>query len=101
MKTIIVVYTGSIVDKKTIGRMKKYSFNTQSDISVGDLLDSPEYDTPMQVVRVLETGFKYFNRSTGELSDDYTSTSQWEIRELVLRENDNEVIYASKVKLDK
>lgn len=102
MKTIVVVYSNTEkLSKAEIGKMKKYSFNTDADIKVGDLLDSPTYTTKMLVVKVLNKQYKYYNTSTGKLSNSYNSTSQWEIRTLVIREDDNEVIYACKIKKDK
>ena len=85
MKTILVVYS----DKKNLTpvemmRLKRYSFNCSAAVEVGDILESSEYDTPMVVVKVLDKEYKYFNRTTGELSNDFNSTSQWEIRELVI-----------------
>lgn len=85
MKTILVVYSNkkNLTDVEMM-RLKRYSFNCDADVEVGDILDSGEYDTPMVVVKVLNTKYKYFNRTTGELSNDFNSTSQWEIRELVI-----------------
>lgn len=101
MKTVIVVYSNKVLTKTQISRAKKYSFNTPSEVEIGDLIDSPNYDTKMLVVKVLDRNYKYFNSSTGELSDNYNSTSQWEIRTLVIREEEEEVIYGSLVKTDK
>lgn len=99
MKTIIVVYTDTkVVDKAKLGQLKKYSFNTDSDVEVGDMLDSNTYDTKMQVVKVLGFSCRYYNAATGELSDEYTSTRQWEIRTLVIRESQEDIIYASIVR---
>ena len=96
MKTIIVIYTNSRVTKKSdIGRHKKYSFNTAGDVLEGDMLDSPNYDTNMQVVKVLGKSHKFYNSSTGKLSNTYTSTSQWEVRTLEVRNTSEDVVYAS------
>jgi hypothetical protein len=49
----------------------------------------------MQVVKILDTSFKYFNRATGELSNEFNSTEQWEIRTIVVRDKDEpEVVHA-------
>ena len=99
MKTIVVVYSNGKLSNKEIGRLKKYSFNTDSEVSVGDLIETNEYDTNLLVVKVMEKSFKYYNRSTGEMSDEYVSTSQWEIRTLIIREADEEnVVYGVKLK---
>jgi hypothetical protein len=96
MKTIIVIYTNSRINKKSdIGRRKKYSFNTSGDVLVGDMLNSHTYDTKMQVVKVLGKSHKYYNSSTGKLSNTYTSTSQWEVRTLEVRDTSEDIIYAS------
>ncbi len=92
--TVLVVYTNTkLTDKASIGRLKKYSFNTSSILKDGDMIETKEYDTKLQVVKVLDKDFKYFNRSTGELSNTFNSSSQWEIRELKLREDDSDVVY--------
>jgi len=94
MKTILVVYTD--VKNREAYRKKRYAFNTNSDVIVGDFIDSNDYDTNMLVVRVLDNTYKYYNGSTGELSDNFNSTQQWEIRQLVVADevNDN-IVYAT------
>lgn len=86
MKTILVVY---VKDKKVSDqeayKMKKYSFNTDSEVEVGDLIESPAYDSLMQVVSVLDEAFEYVNIQTGELSSKFNSTSQYKIRQLVIQ----------------
>jgi len=97
MKTILVVYS----NKKNLTpvemmRLKRYAFNCNAAVKVGDILESSEYDTPMVVVKVLDTKYKYFNRTTGELSNDFNSTSQWEIRNLVIMDKQEvDVVYAT------
>lgn len=99
MKTILVIYTNTkITSKKEIGKMKKYSFNTESEVKEGDMIKTKEYDTNLQVVKVLETSYKYYNSSTGEMSDQFNSSLQWEIRTLVIREEEEDVIYGQKIK---
>jgi hypothetical protein len=94
MKTILVVYTNKAnLSKKEISGLKKYSFNTASNVSVGDLIDSTEYTTYMLVIKVLEKSYLYFNAATGELSDEFNSTAQWNIRTIVIREEEEDVIY--------
>ena len=92
MKTIFVVYSNSKI-KETYKYVKRYAFNTSSDVKKGDTIVSSEYNTPMQVVEVLYESFKYFNRQTGELSNTLNSTVQFEIRELVIRKEDKDVVY--------
>lgn len=100
MKTILVVYTNKNVSKKEIGRMKKYSFNTSSEVKEGDIIETKEYDTSLQIVKVLDKAYKYYNASTGELSDSFNSTSQWEIRTLEIRDEEEEIIYGKLIKKD-
>lgn len=98
MKTILVIYTSSkIIGSKNLRNKKHYAFNTSSELNVGDMLDSSEYDSNMQVTKVLDKSFKYFNASTGELSDEFTSTAQHEIASLEVREDDENVVYATKI----
>lgn len=97
MKTILVIYTNTPIKKENVGYTKRYAFNTSSEVKEGDMLKSPNYDTKMQVVKVLDTSFKYFNRTTGELSDTFLNSNQYEIREMKLTDNLQDVILASKV----
>ena len=101
MKTILVVYTNRLLSKSEIAKTKKYSFNTSADLKEEATFSSPSYDTKMQVVKILESSYKYYNASTGELSDTFNSTSQWEIRILVIREEDEEIIYGHLIKQEK
>lgn len=93
MKTIFVVFTSVPVTSEEIRLMKKYCFNTEDHLSVGDMIKSSSYSGPFQVVRVLDKSYKYFNSSTGDLSNDITSTHQSEIKQVVIREDDNNVVY--------
>lgn len=90
MKTIIVVYSDTKVPNNC--RLKKYAFNTKKEINKGDTISSPNYTTKMQVVDVLEESFKYYNVLTGDLSNEFNSTNQYEIRELVFTDSENIVI---------
>ena len=84
-KTIIVVYTNIKLTAKEIAGAKKYSFNADaSKVKIGDLFQSDDYSTPMQVVRIMHKKFKYVNTVTGEMSDVLNSTKQFEIRDFVV-----------------
>lgn len=101
MKTILVVYSNvRNLSKEEVKKQKYYAFNSK-DLQEGDIIKSPNYTTDMVVVKVLPVAYKYYNMSTGELSNDYNSTSQREIRELVIREDNAEVVYASFVHKEK
>jgi hypothetical protein len=97
MKTILVVYTNRQMSKKEIAGAKKYAFNTDSDLEVGEIISSQEYTTPMMVVKVLDESYQYFNFATGELTNEFNSTSQWEIRTLIIREDEEMAIYAKRI----
>ena len=98
MNTILVVYTNELsLSKKDIRTKKAYAFNTNSTLKEGDLIKTKEYDTRILVIKVLENAFKYYNSTTGELSNDFTSTAQREIVTLEIREDDEEIIYGSLV----
>ena len=74
MNTIIVTFEGAC--------KKKYAYNTDSKVAIGDVLVSPEYDNKMTVIDILENCYKYVNPDTGELSNKMTSLSQNLIRTL-------------------
>lgn len=92
MKTILVVYTNG-----SVGRYdKRYAFNTNSVISKGDVLKSKTYSTNMTVVKVMDEEFKYFNKVTGKLTNDFNNANLYKIRTLKLVNNDN-TVFAVKV----
>ena len=101
MKTIIVIYTN---EKKITDRLKRtlkhYSFVTDSDVKEGDRIRSASYTADMVVVKVIDEEYKYYNSITGELSNNYNSTSLREIKKLVIREEIEETVYATLVKED-
>lgn len=99
MKTIFVVFSNTKLSKEQIRRTKKYSFNTKSDVKEGDIIQTSKYDTNLQVVNVLDKSYKYYNASTGELNDVLTSSSQHEIVQLELRNDDNEIVYGKIVEI--
>ena len=69
MNTIIVMFEGPC--------KKKYAYNTESKVAIGDVLVSPEYsNSKMTVIDVLDESYKYVNPDTGELSNKMTSLTQ-------------------------
>jgi CxxC motif-containing protein len=83
MKTILVVYTNKLLSKREYQTMKRYSFNTSSTVKIGDLIKLDMYTTPVQVVDILSTCFKYVDIFNGKLSNKKAaSTCQYEIREI-------------------
>lgn len=95
MKTVFVVYAAENATKKSLVGDRRYAFNTKENLKEGDVISSEEYSTAMHVVKVLDKSYKYFNRNTGDLSDEISSTQQWEIKELVFKNIDSEVVYFS------
>lgn len=90
MKTIFVVYSDKVLTEKELTQSKYYSFNTEADVKAGDFIKSSAYTTRLLVVKVLEEKFMYYNFSTGDLSNTLNSTSQREIKTLVIKEADAE-----------
>lgn len=75
MNTIVVTFEGTC--------KKKYAYNTESKVAIGDILISPDYsNSKMIVIDVLDESYKYVNPDTGELSNKMTSLSQNLIRTL-------------------
>lgn len=99
MKTIFVVFSNTKLSKEQIRRIKKYSFNTKSDVKEGDIIQTSKYDTNLQVVNVLDKSYKYYNAFTGDLNDVLISSSQHEIVQLELRNDDNEIVYGKIVEI--
>ena len=100
MKTVLVIYLNGktpLTNRKEIATAKKYCFNIEEEVEEGDLIDSPEYSGRMQIVKVLDTKYKYYNNVTGKISSRFNSTTQWEIRQLKLQELNDNVIYGHKV----
>lgn len=98
MKTILVVYTNTALTAKQISdrKMQKYVFRTEEDFKEGDLIKSRAYSDKMQVVDVIDSDYKYYNSSTGELRNDINSTRCYPIKKIVLREDDELTVYAAK-----
>jgi len=101
MKTIIVIYTNVKVKEIESKNIKRYAFNVAASViennqlKVGDMLKSSSYTTKMQVVKILDRDYLYYNFASGEMSNDYNSTSQYEIKTLELRDTSNDVVIAS------
>lgn len=70
LKTIGVVYTERQLTAKGAAGLKVYYFNTAEPVERGDMLKSPEYATPMQVVVIKKTAYKYVHRPSNELSNN-------------------------------
>jgi hypothetical protein len=98
MKTVIVIYSNQFVaDNSAINKMKHYAFKTHEELKVNDVIKSSIYDTNIQVIKVLEEDFEFYNMSTSELSNTYTSTAQRQIRELRLDNKEQDIVYFTKL----
>ena len=98
MKTIIVIYTNNRINSsKEVNSKPKYSFNTNSDLKVGDIIKSSQYSSNMQVISVLDKCYRYVNCKTGDLSMECNSTNCFAIRELVIQDKEENKIYGTLV----
>lgn len=96
MKTVLVIYTDRRVENPGY-KNPRYAFNTSADVEVGDMINSPQYSTPMQIVAVLDRKFNYFAKTTGQLSTNIINAMSFPIRELRIMENHGQAIYATKM----
>ena len=69
MKTFLAVFTKEKLPDKEAAQLKHYTFNTEKDIKIGDLIQSDRYNTPIQVFSIFDESKKFVNVVTGELSD--------------------------------
>lgn len=100
MKTIIVVYSNSEVNiEKTT--LKRYPFITHDNFKVGDRIRSNAYNTDMVVVKLLKTSYKFYHGDSGKLTNTYNNTRLYKVRNLVLRTDADNTIYASRVEPNK
>ena len=98
MKTIIVIYTNNRINStKEVNSKPKYSFNTEANLKVGDIIKSSQYSSNMQVVSVLDKCYRYVNCKTGDLSMECNSTNCFAIRELVIQDKEENRIYGTLV----
>lgn len=103
MKTILVVYTNTkITNRDQIQKSRKYSFNTEENIEVGKLIETPSYTQKLQVVDVFEKSFKYVIPTTGELTNEINNTNAVKLRFLKIIEptNDNDDIVIGSIVKD-
>lgn len=81
MKTFLACFTAKKLDSSAASALKQYTFNTEKDIKVGETINSPAYQTPIQVTKVLEGPAKTFvHLKTGELTDKAESTQHFKIK---------------------
>ena len=94
-----MVYTNVSLSLKQVSdkKLQKYAFWTEEDLKVGDIISSKAYTSTMQVVDVIDNDYSYYNAMTGELRNDINSTRCYPIKKIVLREDDELTVYATKV----
>ena len=102
MKTILVVYTNEKLTVEQINnrKLQKYCFRTDSEVAVGDVLKSNNYNSNMIVTDVVDADYKFYNAQTGEMRNEINSTKCYPIKTMVLRDEDETVVYAKKVAQD-
>lgn len=93
MKTIIVIFGNPSV--VTSANTRKYCFRTDSDVKPGDKLRTPQYDSDITVMDVLDEDYKYYHQDTGEMSNKITSTRQWPIKTIKVVDKSTDAILAS------
>lgn len=94
MKTFIGIYTATqVTDPAELAKAKAYSFNSESDLTVGDMIKSSRYSKPIQVIEILDECFEFFNVKTGDMSNELTSPDQFPIKRVEVVEVEDETIY--------
>ena len=98
MKTVLVIFSNDVSDIESTG-FKKYAFNTEAEnIEVGDKLKSTAYVDGMIVTNVLNKKFEYFNKGTGELTEEFNSANSFKIKTLkIVDVNDEEIVVSRKL----
>lgn len=95
MKTILGVYTNTVLTTKQISdrRLKKHCFRTEDAFVEGDMIETKTYTSKLQVTDIIDADYKYYNVVTGEMRNDINSTNCYPIKKLVLREDDEPIVY--------
>lgn len=70
MKTISVIFTKDKVTNEVADKMKSYTFNTESDVKVGDLVTIEGYNSNLQVTKVYDMLYKNYYPANGSLFVD-------------------------------
>lgn len=85
MKTFDVLFVDEpVVDLKVALAMKKYCFNSEDDIKVGDIIKCPAYKRNLQVIEELPKSYLYFNFVSGILKNKIDHPKDAAIKELKL-----------------
>jgi coenzyme F420-reducing hydrogenase beta subunit len=94
MKTILVVYSNVKVSENC--KLKRYAFNTDADVKVGEMLKTDSYDTNLVIVRVLEEAFKYYSNG-GKLSNVFNNTGMADVKTLKIVTTFDDTVNAVKI----
>lgn len=94
MKTIFVIYLNEYNTDFNMCKIKRYAFNCEEDVKIGDIVRSSVYSSDMKVVEVLKETYKYYNNTNGDLSNEIKSTAMRRIKTLKITEGDEDVVYA-------
>lgn len=84
MKTISVIFTK---EKQAVPTGKKYSYNTESDVKEGDLVEI-EGGKTIQIVKVFDTLYTHFDFS-GKLYESNHPNAKGELKEIVCKVIEN------------
>lgn len=68
IKTFKGVFTKNKVTLEEALEMKQYTFNTEDEIEVSELIFSPQYKKYIQVTFIYEHAYQYVNVKTGALA---------------------------------
>ncbi len=68
MKTIYVCYKWK-KNTEIPAEAKRYCFNCNFDVKVGDTINSPNYTSLLHVMEILPEPFLFFNKHDSELSN--------------------------------
>ena len=101
MKTILVVYTHTVLSESEWRSLKQYAFNTEAKVKVGDLLSLDAYNTPVQVIAILDKRYNFVNTATGVLTlkrDNSTRCYPLRLIKVTKPEKQDGVILATRIK---
>lgn len=68
MKTFLAIFTETKLNHPS-NRRKRYAFNTDDDIKVGDLIKCNLYHQPIQVTRIIRHYKKWYDPTNGKLTN--------------------------------
>ena len=87
MKTILVVYTQRKLNQIEMDSKKRYVFNTNNKVKVGDMLKLDGYNDPVQVAAICDQTYEYVNTTTNQFRQKMDGTNVYRIREIRIQKN--------------